>query len=47
VRLVGPDGVFDPIGGGRGTYEEVANLIDSLIAPIADEVAAARAGDER
>jgi protein-tyrosine-phosphatase len=47
VRLLGPEGVFDPIGAGRDTYDEVADLIETLIGPIADEIASARAGEKR
>jgi hypothetical protein len=44
VRLLGPDGVSDPIGAGRDVYDEIANLIDALIVPLADEIAATRVG---
>jgi protein-tyrosine-phosphatase len=47
VRLLGPDGVFDPIGAGRDTYDEVADLIQTLIEPIVDEIAATRVEEKR
>lgn len=47
VRLLGTDGVPDPIGAGLGFYQEVADLIQSLVAPIADSVAATHAPGAR
>ena len=47
VRLLGPDGVADPIGAGRSFYDEIAELIDALVQPIADEVASTRTAKPR